>query len=410
MPKLNFDVAIVGGSFAGLAVARGLAHAFGPDIRLAIIDRAIPATEHVDDSRSFAIWAGAQKVLEGLGVWEGIRDVAETVTAIEISDSRLDDAFRPALVTYDARTDDGLPAAYIAPASALAASLYRSVAADPAVTWFAPAEIESAQWGEAASELVLRDGTVISAALTIAADGRQSKLREAAGIKTIGWPYAQTGLVARVKFSEPHGGVAIQHFLPGGPFAILPLPGNRACITWSADKDEAARMTALDDESFLAELDRRIGGRFGTISLDGPRQSWPLDLRLPRRLIAPRFALVGDAAHGVHPVAGQGVNLALRDAAAMIEILVDAGRIGLDFGNGTHLERYQRWRRFDSAMSAALYDGINRTFAIDSMVLRAGRGAALGVLDRIPSLKELIVAEAAGVTGDLPKLARGVAL
>lgn len=410
MPKLNFDVAIVGGSFAGLAVARGLAHAFGPDIRLAIIDRAIPATEHVDDSRSFAIWAGAQKVLEGLGVWEGIRDVAETVTAIEISDSRLDDAFRPALVTYDARTDEGLPAAYIAPASALAASLYRSVAADPAVTWFAPAEIESAQWGEAASELVLRDGTVISAALTIAADGRQSKLREAAGIKTIGWPYAQTGLVARVKFSEPHGGVAIQHFLPGGPFAILPLPGNRACITWSADKDEAARMTALDDESFLAELDRRIGGRFGTISLDGPRQSWPLDLRLPRRLIAPRFALVGDAAHGVHPVAGQGVNLALRDAAAMIEILVDAGRIGLDFGNGTHLERYQRWRRFDSAMSAALYDGINRTFAIDSMVLRAGRGAALGVLDRIPSLKELIVAEAAGVTGDLPKLARGVAL
>lgn len=410
MPKLNFDVAIVGGSFAGLAVARGLAQAFGPDIRLAIIDRAIPATEHVDDSRSFAIWAGAQKVLEGLGVWEGIRDVAETVTAIEISDSRLDDAFRPALVTYDARTDEGLPAAYIAPASALAASLYRSIAADPAVTWFAPAEIESAQWGEAASELVLRDGTVISAALTIAADGRQSKLREAAGIKTIGWPYAQTGLVARVKFSEPHGGVAIQHFLPGGPFAILPLPGNRACITWSADKDEAARMTALDDESFLAELDRRIGGRFGTISLDGPRQSWPLDLRLPRRLIAPRFALVGDAAHGVHPVAGQGVNLALRDAAAMIEILVDAGRIGLDFGNGTHLERYQRWRRFDSAMSAALYDGINRTFAIDSMVLRAGRGAALGVLDRIPSLKELIVAEAAGVTGDLPKLARGVAL
>ena len=169
-------------------------------------------------------------------------------------------------------------------------------------------------------------------------------------------------------------------------------------------------MIALDDESFLSELDRRIGGRFGAISLDGPRQSWPLDLRLPRRLIAPRFALVGDAAHGVHPVAGQGVNLALRDAAAMIEILADAGRIGLDFGNGTHLERYQRWRRFDSAMSAALYDGINRAFAIDSMVLRAGRGAALGVLDRIPSLKELIIAEAAGVTGDLPKLARGVAV
>lgn len=410
MAKLNFDVAIVGGSFAGLAVARGLAQAFGPDIRLAIIDRVLPAIEHADDSRAFAIWAGAQKVLESLGVWKTVSGGAETVTAIEISDSRLADAFRPALVTYDARTDDGSPAAYIVPASLLATALYHSVANDPAVTWFAPAEIESAHWGETASELTLRDGTVVSAALTIAADGRQSKLRDSVGIKTIGWPYPQTGIVARVKFDEPHGGVAIQHFLPGGPFAILPLPANRACITWSADKDEAARMIALDDESFLSELDRRIGGRFGAISLDGPRQSWPLDLRLPRRLIAPRFALVGDAAHGVHPVAGQGVNLALRDAAAMIEILADAGRIGLDFGNGTHLERYQRWRRFDSAMSAALYDGINRAFAIDSMVLRAGRGAALGVLDRIPSLKELIIAEAAGVTGDLPKLARGVAV
>jgi 2-octaprenyl-6-methoxyphenol hydroxylase len=410
MPKMNFDIAIVGGSFAGLAVARGLAQAFGPDIRLAVIDRAVPATEHADDSRAFAIWAGTQKILDGLGVWDAIRGDAETVSSIEISDSRLDDAFRPALVTYDARTEDGSPAAYIVPAATLAAALQRSVAGDAAVTWFAPAEIENGHWDETASELMLRDGTIVRAALTIAADGRQSKLREAAGIKTIGWPYPQTGLVARVKFEQPHGGVAIQHFLPGGPFAILPLPGDRACITWSAEAKEAARMIALDDESFLAELDRRIGGRFGAITLDGPRPSWPLDLRLPRRLIAPRFALVGDAAHGVHPVAGQGVNLALRDAAAMIEILADAGRIGLDFGNGTHLERYQRWRRFDSTMSASLYDGLNRAFAIDSMVVRAGRGAALGVLDRIPSLKEMIIAEAAGVTGDLPKLARGLAV
>ncbi len=410
MAKKNFDVAIVGGSFAGLAVARGLAQAFGPDVRLAVIDRALPLDKAVPDSRAFAIWAGTQKILEGLGVWDALRSDAETVTAIEISDSKLSDAFRPALVTYDARTDDGLPAAYIVPASSLAAALYRSVEADPAVTWFAPSEIESAHWDDTAGELTLRDGTIVRAALTIAADGRQSRLRDAAGIKTVGWPYTQTGIVARVTFSEPHGGVAIQHFLPGGPFAILPLTDHRACITWSADKAEAERVIALDDESFLSELDRRIGGRFGTITLDGPRQSWPLDLRLPRQLIAPRFALVGDAAHGVHPIAGQGVNLALRDAAAMIETLADAGRIGLDFGNGTHLERYQRWRRFDSAMSATLYDGLNRAFAIDSMVLRAGRGAALGVLDRIPSLKELIIAEAAGVTGDLPKLARGVAV
>jgi 2-octaprenyl-6-methoxyphenol hydroxylase len=408
MTNMKFDVAIVGGSFAGLAVAKGLATAFGPDIRLAIIDRALPATEHADDSRAFAIWAGTQKVLDTLGVWAELRDKAETVTSIEISDSKLEDAFRPARVTYEARTEDGDPAAFIVPAAALASELYRSVADYPSITWFATAEIEHAQWTDTAGDIALRDGRTVSAALTIAADGRQSQLRDAAGIRTIGWPYPQTGIVVRVKFSEPHHGVAIQHFLPGGPFAILPLPDDRACITWSSETHEATRMIALDDEAFLEELDQRIGGRFGRITLGGPRQSWPLDLRLPRRLIAPRFALVGDAAHGVHPIGGQGVNLALRDAAALIEVLADAGRIGLDLGSGTHLERYQRWRRFDSLMSASLYDGLNRAFAFDSMILRAGRGAALGVLDRLPSLKNMIIAEAAGVTGDLPKLARGL--
>lgn len=410
MSRTKFDVAIAGGSFAGLAVARGLVQALGSDVRLAIVDRANPAAQAGADSRAFAIWAGTKKILEGLGVWDAISADAEAVTSIEISDSDLNDAFRPARVTYDARTADGSPAAYIVPAAALAAALYQSVADDPSVTWFAPAEVEGLSFGEHASELRLGDGTTVSAALTIAADGKNSKLRDAAGIKTVGWSYPQTGIVARVKFEEPHGGVAIQHFLPGGPFAILPLKDNRACITWSADKAEAERMIALDDEDFLAELDRRIGGRFGAITLDGPRQSWPLDLRVARRLIAPRFALVGDAAHGVHPIAGQGVNLALRDAAAMVEVLADAARLGIDFGNGTHLERYQRWRRFDSTMSATLYDGLNRTFAIDSMVLRAGRGAALGVLDRLPSLKDMIIAEAAGVTGDLPKLARGLSV
>jgi 2-octaprenyl-6-methoxyphenol hydroxylase len=405
---LKFDVAIAGGSFAGLAVARGLAQALGPEIRLAVIERADPATTSVvPDSRAFAIWAGTKKILEGLGVWDAVSGDAQVVTSIEISDSNIDDAFRPLRVTYDAHTKDGSPAAYIVPATSLQAALYKSVANDPSVSWIAPAEVDGMLLGDYSSELSLRDGRVINAALTIAADGKNSKLRDDAGIKTIGWAYPQTGIVARVKFEEPHGGVAIQHFLPGGPFAILPLPNNRACITWSADKDEAARVTALDDDDFLAELDRRIGGRFGAITLDGPRQSWPLDVRIARRLIAPRFALVGDAAHGVHPIAGQGVNLALRDAAAMIEVLADAGRLGIDFGNGTHLERYQRWRRFDSTMSATLYDSLNRTFAVDNIVLRAGRGAALGVLDRLPSIKDFIIAEAAGVTGELPKLARG---
>ena len=185
------------------------------------------------------------------------------------------------------------------------------------------------------------------------------------------------------------------------------MTGNRACVTWSAADDEAKRVLALDDAAFLVELDHRIGGRFGAITLAGPRQSWPLDLKMARSLVAKRFALIGDAAHGVHPVAGQGVNLALRDVAALIEAVTDTARIGLDFGSDAALERYERWRRFDSTMSAAAYDGLNRIFGLDNAVLRAGRGAGLGLVDRLPFLKQLILGEAAGLSGEVPKMLKG---
>jgi 2-octaprenyl-6-methoxyphenol hydroxylase len=403
----KFDIMVAGGSFAGLALVRGLVQALGSDVRIAIIDRAARPATAPADGRAFAIWAGAKAVLEGLGVWEPIGQDAEAMTSIEISDSGLHDGVRPTRLTYDARTPDGEPAAYMVPAATLHAALYQSIANAPSVVWFAPAEAEELVLNEDSAKVRLRDQRTLSAALCIAADGRQSKLRDAAGIGSVGWLYGQTGIVATVRFGEPHGGVAIQHFLPGGPFAILPLRDNRACITWSAESEEAKRVMALDDRGFLAELDQRIGGRFGSIELAGPRQSWPLDVKLARQLIARRFVLIGDAAHGVHPIAGQGVNLALRDAAALIEVLVDAARLGIDFGSGTHLERYQRWRRFDSMMSATIYDGLNRVFGVDNIVLRAGRGAALGVLDQLPGVKQMFVTEAAGLTGELPKLARG---
>ena len=231
--------------------------------------------------------------------------------------------------------------------------------------------------GDFTAAIALSDGRTIEAALCVAAEGRQSKLREAAGIKTMGWGYAQHGIVATVQFELPHNGVAIQHFLPGGPFAVLPLKDNRACITWSSSDAEAERVLVLDDAAFLEELDSRIGGRFGAITLVGKPQSWPLDVKIARELTAKRFALIGDAAHGVHPVAGQGVNLAFRDVAALVEVLTDAARIGLDLGNGPALERYGRWRRFDLTMSAAAYDGLNRVFSVDNSVLRAARGAGL---------------------------------
>lgn len=413
-PDARFDVVISGASFAGLALARGLLQALGGDVKIAIVDRTNAAQAGgIDDNRGFAIWAGSKAVLEALGVWDAIAPVAEAMTAIEITDTALTDAVRAPRVTYDATTEDGDPVAHIVPAGKLYDALLGAVKDSDAVTWITPAEATGLETSSGKVTVRLKDGRRLDAALCVAAEGRRSALRDAAGIKTTGWAYGQKGIVATVEFSEPHGGVAVQHFLPGGPFAVLPMKGktgfgNRACITWSASDAEAARVLALDDAAFLAELDARIAGRFGNVTLAGPRQSWPLDVRIARELTAPRFALIGDAAHGVHPVAGQGVNLAFRDVAALIEVITDAARIGLDLGNGPALERYTRWRRFDSTMSAAAYDGLNRTFAIDNAVCRALRGASLEVLDRLPQVKQAIMTEAAGLSGDLPKLMRGM--
>jgi 2-octaprenyl-6-methoxyphenol hydroxylase len=403
----RFDVIISGASFAGLALARGLAMALSPGIKVALIDKAIAPPRGADDPRAFAIWAAARTILDGLGAWTEIAPVAQPITSIEISDSARDDALRPARTTYDARTRHADPAGYIVPAPALHLALYNALAADPAITWVAPAEAAGLERDGDTAAVLLKDGRRLEADLVVAAEGRASKLRDSAGIKTVGWDYDQTGIVATVEFSQDHGGIAIQHFLPGGPFAILPLKNRRACITWSCEKNEAERMLALSDADFVAALDHRIAGRFGAVRLVGQRQAWPLNVKMAREVIAPRFALIGDAAHGVHPIAGQGVNLAFKDVAALLEVIVDAMRIGFDAGHGPALEKYARWRRFDSTMSAAAYDGINRIFAVDNAILRAGRGAALGLLDQSDAMKQLVVDEIAGISGDAPRLARG---
>lgn len=406
----RYDIVIAGGSFAALALARGLSQALPGGVRIAIVDRAAAPDHYARDERAFAVWAAAKAALESLGAWPAIAGSALAMASIEISDSALSDGVRPTRLTYDATTPSGVPAAFMVPAAALHGALYSLVADDSQISWFPAAKATGFEADPFGVRLQLADGRAIHAGLCVAADGRGSKLRDAAGIKTLTWAYDQCGIVTTVTFSEPHNAVAIQHFLPGGPFAILPLIGNRACITWSCEKNEAERISALDDEAFLAELDKRIAGRFGTVRLAGSRQTWPLDARLPRDLIAERFVLVGDSAHAVHPIAGQGVNLALRDVAALVEVLADAMRTGFDAGHHPALERYQRWRRFDATMSATAYDCLNRIFSLDNMVVRAGRGAGLGVVDKLPSLKELIIAEAAGLTGDVPKLLRGEAV
>ena len=407
MPKTTrrFDIAISGASFAGLALARALATAFGSDIRIALIDRSPRKKAPTADARAFALSAGSQRMLDALGIWSGIAADAQAVHDIEITDSSLEAGVRPVLLRYDNHTEsDGAPASYIVPAPALEHALYESVASDPSLTFLVPAEIARFSDAESHMAIALRDGTEIAASLLVGAEGRRSASRDAARIKTVGWRYGQTAIVTTIAHERPHNGRAVQHFLPAGPFAILPLPGNRSCLTWTEDAEEATRILALDDAGFLAEIETRVAGRLGAIEVVGPRQSWPLEMHLARAYAAPRFALVGDAAHGVHPIAGQGVNLAFRDVAALSEIVADSLRLGLDPGSMESLARYEKWRRFDSFVSAAAFDGFNKLFSSDVMLVRAARDVGLGLVDRLPGLKRRLVAEAAGLTGDLPRL------
>jgi 2-octaprenyl-6-methoxyphenol hydroxylase len=256
----------------------------------------------------------------------------------------------------------------------------------------------------------LADGDAVQARLLIAADGARSALRERAGIQSFGWTYEQSGIVTTVAHERDHHGRAEEHFLPAGPFAMLPLKGRRCSIVWTEDAREAERIVALPDADFHAELERRFGLRLGEIELAGPRRAYPLGLSVARSFIADRLALVGDAAHVIHPIAGQGLNLGLRDVAALAETIVDAARLGLDPGSPATLERYQRWRRFDTMAMGVATDGLNRLFSNRSDVLRLARDVGLGLVDRVPALKGLFIREAAGLTGDVPKLLRGEAL
>lgn len=406
----HYDVVISGASAAGLSLALALAEASEGDLRIALVDRTWPPTAVRHDVRAYAFSAASRHMLQALGAWSPVTPHAQPVRRIEITDSRLDDGIRPIVLTYDNVLEDGEPATHIVPASEIVSALALRVADFLAIHRITPGEITQSEIDAAGLKLTLADGRILKTRVLVSAEGRQSSLRDKAGIKLIGWSYDQTGIVTWVAHERPHDATAVQHFLPAGPFAILPLTGNRSCITWSEESSEAARILALDDAAFRDEVDKRFGGRLGEITLIGGRQSWPLSMHLARAYVADRFALIGDAAHGVHPIAGQGLNLALRDAAALAEVLIEAARLGLDIGNAAVLTRYERWRRFDSAVSTATFDGLNRLFSSDSTVLRAVRDAGLGLVDRMPSIKQMFVTEAAGLSGELPRLLRGEAI
>ncbi|NJO33982.1 MAG: ubiquinone biosynthesis protein UbiH, partial [Rhodospirillales bacterium] len=338
----RYDIVIAGGGAIGLTLACALADALGPSTRIAVIDR-VPfgSSPSRRDIRASAVSAGSQHVLAALGIWPALAEHAQAVTAVDITDAALDDAFRPILVSYDNTVEGAEPATYILENERLTAAILAGARQRASLTLMGGATASAYDAGEHGVAVTLADGRQLHTRLLVAADGRASRLREAAGIGVVGWKYQQVGIVTTVSHEKPHRGRAMQHFLPGGPFAILPLKANRSCITWTEEESQGRAIMDRDDAGFLAEVEKRFGYRLGRIQLAGPRAFWPLEMHLARAMVADRMVLVGDAAHLVHPIAGQGLNLGLRDVAALTEVVADAARLGLDIGSSIVLGRYE---------------------------------------------------------------------
>jgi 2-octaprenyl-6-methoxyphenol hydroxylase len=401
------EIVIGGAGFAGLALAIALRESLGASFTVAVVDPAL-AHQQSKDPRASAIAAAARRLFEAIGVWETVAPDAQPILDMVVTDSKLDDAVRPTFLTFGGEVEEGEPFAHMVEnrhlIDALAAKA-KAIGVDiraSTVTGFdhAPNSI--------AVRLANRD--VIAARLRVGADGARSSIREQAGIAAHGWNYDQSAIVTTVGHERDHQGRAEEHFLPAGPFAILPLTGRRCSIVWTETASEAERIVALPDEEFHAELEKRFGLQLGDIEVIGPRRAFPLGLFTARSFIGERLALVGDAAHIIHPIAGQGLNMGLRDVAALAEAIVDAARLGLDPGGPDVLDRYQRWRRFDTMTMGIATDSLNRLFSNNSDVLRLVRDVGLGLVERMPALKRVFIREAAGFTGDVPKLLRGEAL
>ncbi|MGA9457762.1 MAG: ubiquinone biosynthesis hydroxylase [Pseudolabrys sp.] len=401
------EVVVGGAGFAGLALAIALRQGLGDPFTVTVAD---PALAHArsKDPRASAIAAAARRLFEAIGVWGAVAENAQPILDMVVTDSKLDDAARPAFLTFGGEVEEGEPFAHMIENRHLvdalaekAKSLGVELRATP-VAGFAA--------GANSTEVQFADGETITARLLVGADGARSLIREQAGIATHGWNYDQSAIVTTVAHEREHNGRAEEHFLPAGPFAILPLTGRRCSIVWTETSSEADRIVALPDNEFHGELEKRFGLQLGDIEVIGPRRAFPLGLFTARTFIGERLALVGDAAHIIHPIAGQGLNMGLRDVAALAEAIADAARLGLDPGGPEVLERYQRWRRFDTMTMGVATDSLNRLFSNHSDALRLVRDIGLGLVERMPMLKRMFIREAAGVTGDVPKLLKGEAL
>ena len=402
----EFDLIVAGGGMTGLALACAAA---GAGVRVLLLEqRALPDTTAPPfDGRVTAIARGSRHLLQGTGIWPHLAEEAQPILDIEVGERH-----SPLTVHYDHRAVGGGPLGHIVENRVIRRALLSRIAElrGGALEIAAPERWQRVERRAEAVEVALASGRRVRAQLLAAADGRGSPLRDLAGIGLTRWNYQQTGIVATVAHAEPHRGRAFERFFATGPLAMLPMQGNRSSIVWAADDRLARGLIALDDHEFIAELADRFGDRYGALELAGPRWHYPLSMVQARRYTERRLVLVGDAARAIHPIAGQGWNLALRDVAALAELVVDARRLGLDPGGFYVLERYERWRRFDSLALIGITDGLNRLFANDLLPLRLARELGLGAVERIPPLKRFFMRHAMGLLGDLPRLMRGEAL
>lgn len=405
----RFDIIIVGAALNGLAAALALGGAaMRRPLRVALVDAKDPRNFAASafDGRASAITQSAARMFEALGAWSAIAPNAQPIRRIIVTDSAAGPANRPVLLHFESGEADAT--ANMVENRHLYGSLLDLVLQSPAIALHAGAAVEAVRFGPGLASVSLANGAVLKGSLVVAADGRNSATRQAANIDMVGWAYDQMALVATVDHEKPHDGRAEEHFRPPGPFAILPLPGNRSSLVWVETKAAGERLLASDDAAFLAALQERFGEHLGKVSLASGRHGYPLALQVARDFVGPRLALLGDAAHVLHPLAGLGFNLGLRDAAALAECVSDAAALGLDIGGDAVLDRYQSWRRFDTVATAAAMEGMNRLFSNDHPFLRLMRDAGLMMVNHMGPIKQALMREAEGTTGAQPKLLRGI--
>ena len=398
----DVELLVAGGGLNGMLLGIACADA---GLAVAVVDRQDPTTMMGEafDGRASAIAYGSKLVLDGLGLWSGIAAEAQPILEIRVADDE-----SPLFLHYDHRDlGSDIPLGYIVENRVLRRALFERARALPSFTLLAPRIVGTVTADDSGTVATLGDDARIHARLVAAADGKDSPLRRAAGIRAVEWRYKQTGIVTTVVHERPHAGIAIEHFLPAGPFAILPMTGNRSSIVWTEEAALAPHLVALSDAEFAAELSARFGDFLGATRPIGPRWAYPLSLMQAERYTARRLALVGEAAHVIHPIAGQGLNVGIRDVAALAEAIIDARRLGLDIGDDPVLERYQRWRRLDAVLLAGVTDGLNRLFSNTVPPVRLLRDVGLAAVNRLPPLKRLLMRHAMGTLGDRPRLARG---